>query len=59
MLRKNVGALPTGKTIKTQAVKTAQAKAYTEHYLSHKISDIPGSKIKSNIKVIDSIIYRH
>ena len=53
------GALPTKKTTKTQAVKTAQAKAYTEHYLSHKISDIPGSKIKSNTKVIDSIINRH
>ena len=53
------GALPTDKTTKTQAVKTAQAKAYTEHYLSHKISDIPGSKTKSNTTVIDSIINRH
>ena len=53
------GALPTANIKIKEANKARAAQAYTKHYLDHKISDIPGSKIKSNIKVIDSIINRH
>ena len=49
------GALPTENIKKANNASNAQL--FTKHYLEHKISDIPGSKNQSNIKVIDSIIY--
>ena len=61
MTKKNTGALPTAdiNAKLNDTDKTVLAKAYTEHYLSHKISDIPGAKIKTDVKVIDSIINKH
>ena len=60
-MEKNItGALPTDKNAKLNDTdKTVLANAYTKHYLEHKISDIPGAKIKSDVKVIDSIINKH
>ena len=60
-MEKNItGALPTDKNAKLNDTdKTVSINAYTKHYLEHKISDIPGAKIKSEVKVIDTIINKH
>ena len=55
----NTGALPTEEKQKTEENKASLAQAYTKHYLSHRISDIPGSKSKSNTTVFDRIVNNH
>tara|TARA_E500000178_G_scaffold257188_1_gene253721 strand:+ start:4347 stop:5234 length:888 start_codon:yes stop_codon:yes gene_type:complete len=60
-MEKNItGALPTDKNAKLNDTdKTVSINAYTKHYLEHKISDIPGARKNSDVKVIDSIINKH
>lgn len=59
MKTNNAGALPTEEKQKTEEDKASLAQKYTKHYLSHKLSDIPGSRSKSNTTVFDRIVNNH